>query len=151
MHLHTCTISESELHLSWIMWKRIDMNYWNFYGAPIGWNPPLFPIIILDPEVSLKGFVNFKLTWFSLCYTNILLDAGGGSLRELNRFVLENILVIFISLPFLEILWIMKTKDPMKIEEAFMWRGYIPAYQCALLPVNSNILASNLGGLDLIS
>ena len=76
------------------------MHCWVFYGEPISWNPPLFPIIIIDPVVSLKWFLNLKLTWFSLCSTKILLDECSGGVRYFNRLVLGTILVI-IHIPYL--------------------------------------------------
>ena len=66
-------------------------------------------MIIPDIEISLKVFVNFKLTWFSLCSTKILLYAHGGGMIYLNRLVLGTILVILISLEFLKLIWIIKT------------------------------------------
>ena len=72
-----------------------------FDGEPISWYHPFLPVIIPDPAVFLKGFVNFKLTWLSLCSTKILLDACGGGMRYFNRLVVGAILVIFISLTFL--------------------------------------------------
>ena len=39
----------------------------------------------------------------------------------------------------------------MATEEKFMWRGKIFRYQCDLIPVKSNTLASNLDGINLSS
>ena len=96
------------------MWKSIAMHCWIFDGEPISWNPPFFPVIILVTEVSLKVFLNFKLTCFSLCSTKILLDACGGGMRYYNMLVLGTILVILISLNLLEIMWIIHTEGTMK-------------------------------------
>ena len=118
------------------MQKIIDMHCWVFDGAPISWNPTFFPIIIIDPEVSLKLFVNFKMTWLSLCSTKILLDSCGGGMRYFNRLVLRTILVILISLTFLEIIWRINTEEPTTTEEPFVWRGNISTYQRDLFPSN---------------
>ena len=77
------------------------MHCWTFDRSPISWNTPFFLIILLDTSIYLKVFVNFKLTRFSLCPTNILLDAGGGGMRYLNLLMLGTILVMLIYLPFL--------------------------------------------------
>ena len=63
--------------------------------------------------------------------------------------MVDTILAMFISLPFMEIQWRIKTEDALATEEACVWRGDIRAYQRAFLPVNSNTLASNLDGLTL--
>ena len=80
LYLHTGNINASGLHLYWIMWKIIDRHCWTFCGSPISWNPQLLPIIILCPELSLKGFVNSKLAYFRLCPTNKLLDIVSGGM-----------------------------------------------------------------------
>ena len=128
--MHTCPINVPYLHLSWIMWKIIDIHSWVFDGRPISWNTPFFLIIILDPEVSLKGFLHFKLTWFRLCSTTILLDECGEVMIYFNWLVLGTILIIFIFLNFLEILWSINTEEPMATEEVFVQRVNISAYQC---------------------
>ena len=71
-----------------------------FDEEPISWNPMLFMVIIIDISVYLKVVMNLELTWFSLCYTNILLDAHIGGTRYLN-LVVGTILVIILSLTFL--------------------------------------------------
>ena len=67
----------------------------------------------------------------------------------INRLVLGTILVIFVSLNFLEILWIIKTEEPMATEELFVQSGNISTYQCGLILVKSNTLVSNLDGTNL--
>ena len=96
------------------MWERMRLHCRLFDGELISWNTPFFTIIILYPEVSLKVFVNFKLIWFSLCYTKILQYTCGGVVRYFNMLMLGTILTIFVSLTFLEILWSIKTKEPME-------------------------------------
>ena len=87
------------------------MHCWVFGGEPISCNPSFFTIIIIDPEVSLKGFANFKLTRLRLCSTNILLDACSGGMRYFNRLVLGIILLIFVFLTFLEILRALRLRN----------------------------------------
>ena len=38
------------------------MHFWVFDREIISWNTTFSPISIIDTEVYLKGFVNFKLT-----------------------------------------------------------------------------------------
>ena len=95
------------------MWNSIGMHCWVFDGEPISWTTPFFPIINPDTEIYLKGFANFKLTWFSLCSKKILIDTCGGGMRYFNRLVLCTILVIFISLTLMKILWIINTEEHM--------------------------------------
>ena len=83
------------------MWKNFGMNCWYFDGLHINFNPPLFPIIILDPSVSLKGFMSFQLTWLNFCPTNILMYDGVVGMRYLNMLLFGNILLMLISLPLL--------------------------------------------------
>ena len=144
-------VPHCELHPSWIIWKIIDMHCWTFHGAPISWNLPFFPIIILDTAVSLKEFTNLKMIWFRLCSTDIFLDIGCWDVRYINRLTLGTILVMFVSPTFLEILWSIKTEEPMETEEGFLWIVYIPSYQCYLLPINSNTLEYTFNGLVLSS
>ena len=93
--------------------------------------------------------MNFKLTCIRLCSTKTLLYAGSGGIRYLNSLVLGNILVIFVSLKILKILCIIDTEEPMETE--FVWRGHIYVYQCSFLPVRSQNMSLNLGGLNLSS
>ena len=86
------------------------MHFGAFDGAPICWNPSFFPIVIIDSVVSLKLFVNFKLIWFSLCSTKILLDVDSGGMIYLDRLMVGTFPEMFISLTFLEILWIIKSE-----------------------------------------
>ena len=106
-------------------------------------------IIIIDPELSLKGFLDFILIWSILCYKNILIDTGGGVMNYIDRLVLGGLLVMFISLSWLEIICIIKTEVTMEKVEMLLWRGDINEYQCDLITFNSNTLAPNLGGLNL--
>ena len=76
------------------------------------------------------------MTWLSLCYTKILLDSCGGGMIYFNRLVLRTILVILISLTFLEIIWRINTEEPTTTEEPFVWRGNISTYQRDLFPSN---------------
>ena len=64
-------------------------------------------------------------------------------------FVLKNIMVVFISFTFLDILSNIKTENPVEIEEAFLCRRVIHEYQRGLFPVNSNKLAPNFDGISL--
>ena len=71
------------------------MYCWVFDGEPISWNHPFFLIILLDSAVSLKVFVDFKLTWFRFLPTKFLLDACSGGMRCFNKLALGTILLIF--------------------------------------------------------
>ena len=68
-----------------------------------------------------------------------------------DRLLLGTIQFILISLTLLEIMWIIKNKEPITIEEALVWRGNISTYQCDLIPVNYNTLTYNLYGIHLSS
>ena len=87
------------------------------------------------------------MTRFIFFYEHKLLDGGGGGIRHLDRLVLGSILMMIISSPFLEILWIINTEYTMEIEDVFLCIGYIYTYQCDLLPIKSNTLKSNFNGL----
>ena len=65
------------------------------------------------------------MTRFIFFYEHKLLDGGGGGIRHLDRLVLGSILMMIISSPFLEILWIINTEYTMEIEDVFLCIGYI--------------------------
>ena len=105
------------------MRKSVDIHFWTFDGAPVSWNHRLFPVVILDPAVVLKVSMNFNLTWFRFFSTNILIYEVCGVIIYINRLMLGTILVMFVSLPFLGILWSINNEDPMEIEDYFIWVG----------------------------
>ena len=118
--MRICPIDASEFQLSWIMWDTIGVYYWDIGGTSISWNTTVFPFIIHNIAVSLKLNVNFKLKWFRLCNTNILLDAGIGGMISLNKLVLWTIMVMFTSPQFVYSTWSINTEYIMAKGEALV-------------------------------